>query len=54
MGLITEIDHGTPIRQSEVTVTLSIDGQSITVPAGTSVMAASNAPATSSGSISVP
>ena len=41
MGLITEIDHGTPIRQSEVTVTLSIDGQSITVPAGTSVMAAS-------------
>ena len=40
MSLIKEIDYGTPIRLSEKTVTLTIDGQSITVPAGTSVMAA--------------
>ena len=40
MGLIKEIDFGTPLRQSEASVTLSIDGQSVTVPAGTSVMAA--------------
>ncbi len=35
MALIKEIDYGTPIRLSEQTVTLTIDGQSITVPAGT-------------------
>ncbi|SEH26625.1 formate dehydrogenase alpha subunit [Methylobacterium sp. 275MFSha3.1] len=40
MGLIKEIDYGTPIRVSEQTVTLTIDGMSVTVPAGTSVMAA--------------
>ncbi|UZF91928.1 formate dehydrogenase subunit alpha [Bosea sp. NBC_00550] len=40
MSLIKEIDYGTPIRLSEKTVTLSIDGQRVTVPAGTSVMAA--------------
>jgi formate dehydrogenase major subunit len=40
MSLIKEIDYGTPIRLSEQTVTLTIDGQSVTVPAGTSVMAA--------------
>ena len=40
MALIKEIDYGTPIRLSDKTVTLTIDGQSITVPAGTSVMAA--------------
>ncbi len=40
MALIKEIDYGTPIRLSEKTVTLSIDGQRVTVPAGTSVMAA--------------
>ncbi|CAH1659650.1 NAD-dependent formate dehydrogenase alpha subunit [Hyphomicrobiales bacterium] len=40
MSLIKEIDYGTPIRLSEHTVTLTIDGQSVTVPAGTSVMAA--------------
>ena len=40
MSLIKEIDYGTPIRVSEKTVTLTIDGQSVTVPAGTSVMAA--------------
>ncbi|WP_375464351.1 2Fe-2S iron-sulfur cluster-binding protein, partial [uncultured Methylobacterium sp.] len=40
MALIKEIDYGTPIRVSEQTVTLTIDGMDITVPAGTSVMAA--------------
>lgn len=40
MSLIKEIDFGTPIRVADKTVTLTIDGQSITVPAGTSVMAA--------------
>ena len=40
MSLIKEIDFGTPIRVADKTVTLTIDGQSVTVPAGTSVMAA--------------
>ncbi len=40
MPLIKEIDTGTPIRVAETSVTLTIDGRSITVPAGTSVMAA--------------
>jgi formate dehydrogenase major subunit len=40
MPLIKEIDFGTPIRVAESTVTLSIDGQDVTVPQGTSVMAA--------------
>ncbi len=40
MGLIKEIDTGTPIRPSSSTVTLTIDGQPVTVPQGTSVMAA--------------
>ena len=40
MGLIKEIDFGTPIRLAETSVTLTIDGESVTVPAGTSVMAA--------------
>ena len=39
MALIKEIDYGTPIRVSDQTVTLSIDGMDVTVPAGTSVMA---------------
>ena len=41
MSLIKEIDFGTPIRLAEQTVTLTIDGEKVTVPAGTSVMAAS-------------
>ena len=41
MTFIRELDNGTPIRVSEKTVTLTIDGRSITVPEGTSVMAAS-------------
>ena len=40
MGLIQEIDYGTPIRVSEKMVTLEIDGVSVTVPEGTSVMSA--------------
>lgn len=40
MSLITELDFGTPIRVSGKLVTLTIDGESVTVPAGTSVMAA--------------
>jgi formate dehydrogenase major subunit len=40
MSLIKEIDYGTPIRVSEARVALTIDGQAVTVPAGTSVMAA--------------
>ncbi len=40
MPLIHEIDYGTPIRKADKLVTLTIDGQSVSVPAGTSVMAA--------------
>ena len=36
-----EIDLGTPARKSDTDITLSIDGLSITVPAGTSIMRAS-------------
>ncbi len=38
--LIEEIDYGTPASNSEKTVTLNIDGRSVTVPEGTSVMRA--------------
>jgi len=40
MALIQELDTGTPIRLSPTFVTLSIDGREVSVPAGTSVMAA--------------
>ena len=40
MPLIPELDTGTPIRVSDKLVTLTIDGRSVTVPHGTSVMAA--------------
>ncbi|MGI4800302.1 MAG: formate dehydrogenase subunit alpha [Janthinobacterium lividum] len=40
MALIRELDLGTPIRVADTTVTLTIDGQSVSVPKGTSVMAA--------------
>src|SRR5579863_1924904 len=40
MALIHELDTGTPIRVGPSTVTLTIDGQTFSVPAGTSVMAA--------------
>ena len=40
MALIEELDTGTPIRASAETVTLTIDGEQVSVPKGTSVMAA--------------
>ncbi|MBI2256217.1 MAG: formate dehydrogenase subunit alpha [Proteobacteria bacterium] len=40
MMLIQETDYGTPIRLSTKMVTLTIDGQDITVPEGTSIMRA--------------
>ena len=40
MALIQEIDYGTPPRLSGTQITLHIDGQDVSVPAGTSVMAA--------------
>ncbi len=40
MSLVHEIDYGTPASKSEKTVTLTVDGQQITVPEGTSIMRA--------------
>jgi formate dehydrogenase major subunit len=40
MPLIQEIDYGTPASHSAEQVTLTIDGNEVTVPAGTSVMRA--------------
>jgi formate dehydrogenase major subunit len=40
MSLVTEIDYGTPAARSDKTVTLTIDGQQIEVPEGTSIMRA--------------
>ena len=40
MTLIREVDIGTPARVSDRTVTLTIDGQLVSVPKGTSIMAA--------------
>jgi len=40
MALIKEVDYGTPIRKADASVTLTIDGHPVTVPEGTSVMAA--------------
>jgi formate dehydrogenase major subunit len=40
MSLIQEIDYGTPAARSEKIVTLTIDGMSVTVPEGTSIMRA--------------
>jgi len=40
MCLIKELDTGTPIRVSAKTVSLTIDGENVSVPEGTSVMAA--------------
>jgi formate dehydrogenase major subunit len=41
MGLIQEIDYGTPASKAEKQITLTVDGFSVTVPEGTSVMRAS-------------
>ncbi|GLK75795.1 formate dehydrogenase subunit alpha [Methylopila jiangsuensis] len=38
MSLVTEIDYGTPEVKSDVMVTLTIDGQKVTAPEGTSIM----------------
>jgi formate dehydrogenase major subunit len=40
MSLIQETDFGTPRSKSETMVTLTVDGQSVTVPEGTSIMRA--------------
>ncbi len=40
MSLVHEIDYGTPKSRAEKTVTLTVDGFSVTVPEGTSVMRA--------------
>jgi formate dehydrogenase major subunit len=40
MTSLKELDYGTPARVSAETVTLTIDGMRVSVPAGTSVMAA--------------
>src|ERR1700689_2456320 len=40
MAFVHEIDYGTPQSKAEKTVTLTIDGQQITVPEGTSIMRA--------------
>jgi formate dehydrogenase major subunit len=40
MTLLHEIDYGTPAVASTATVTLAIDGRTVTVPAGTSIMRA--------------
>src|SRR5580700_12159550 len=40
ISLVSEIDYGTPRSKAEKTVTLTIDGKSVTVPEGTSIMRA--------------
>lgn len=40
-SLVQEIDYGTPASEAEQQVTLTVDGKSVTVPAGTSIMRAS-------------
>jgi formate dehydrogenase major subunit len=40
MALIEEVDYGTPPVHSDTLVTLTIDGEPVTVPAGTSIMRA--------------
>src|SRR3954462_6615941 len=40
MSLVHEIDYGTPRSRAEKTVTLTIDGQRVAVPEGTSIMRA--------------
>src|SRR5215510_1311969 len=40
MSLVHETDYGTPASKSAEQVTLTIDGQKVTVPEGTSIMRA--------------
>ncbi|HKT54807.1 MAG TPA: molybdopterin-dependent oxidoreductase, partial [Caulobacteraceae bacterium] len=42
MSLIEEIDYGTPAPKAEATVNLTIDGQGVQVPAGTSILRAAS------------
>ena len=42
MNLIRDIDRGTPASPAGESVTLTIDGASVTVPAGTSIMRAAS------------
>ena len=44
MALLQELDTGTPIRLGAAEVALTIDGQTVRVPRGTSVMAAAALP----------
>lgn len=41
MSLIKEVDYGTPVSRSDKMVTLTIDGNQVSVPEGTSIMRAS-------------
>ncbi len=47
MSLIQEIDFGTPASKASTQVTLTIDGQRVSVPAGTSIMRAAKVMGTS-------
>src|SRR5579862_5786716 len=40
MSLVYEVDYGTPRSKADRTVTVTIDGQAVTVPEGTSIMRA--------------
>lgn len=40
MSLIQEIDYATPVSKADAQVTLTIDGRSVTAPAGTSLIRA--------------
>ena len=42
MSLVEEIDYGTPASRSKESVTLTIDGQQVKVPAGTSILRAAS------------
>ncbi len=42
MSLLKEPDRGTPARESDTTVRVTVDGQPVEVPAGTSVMRAAS------------
>ena len=53
MGLIKEIDYGTPAAASARQVTLTIDGQPVTVPEGTSLMRAASSRAYASAMTAV-
>ncbi len=47
MSLVHEIDYGTPACRAERSVTLTIDGMSVTVPEGTSILRAAKEAGTS-------